>query len=180
MASFNLCECSGAGTPDRRLPGPSRDCTRERGGDIPSPSEKRVNRFPALDWPSKLDSVRPVHHGRHHQYFLSEISGMRPSRKSLSSSICGIVIGPSRTDNGDNHKRHFVLYARTEFTAVLQRRAASRPSICLHTGGSPANRARMHCGARNRLSAVLAVTPRNTRAERSAQRNDKCSASQAR
>jgi hypothetical protein len=40
----------------------------------------------------------------------------------------------SRTDYGrDNHKRQFVLYSRTGFTAALQRRAATQPEIVLHT-----------------------------------------------
>jgi AAA+ ATPase superfamily predicted ATPase len=40
----------------------------------------------------------------------------------------------SRTDYGrDTPKRQFVLYARTGFTAALQRRAASEPGIVLHT-----------------------------------------------
>jgi hypothetical protein len=40
----------------------------------------------------------------------------------------------SRTDYGrDNHKRQFVLYARTGFTTALQRRAATQPGIVLHT-----------------------------------------------
>jgi hypothetical protein len=40
----------------------------------------------------------------------------------------------SRTDYGrDNHKRQFVLYARTGFTTTLQRRAAAQPGIALHT-----------------------------------------------
>src|SRR5258708_9545356 len=43
IASFNLGECSGAGTTDRRSPGPSRHCTRERGGDIPATSENRLD-----------------------------------------------------------------------------------------------------------------------------------------
>src|SRR5258708_37850262 len=42
IASFNLGECSGAGTTDRGSPGPSRHCTRERGGDIPATSENRL------------------------------------------------------------------------------------------------------------------------------------------
>ena len=40
----------------------------------------------------------------------------------------------SRTDYGrDNHKRQFVLYARTGFTTALQRRAATQPGVVLHT-----------------------------------------------
>ncbi len=40
----------------------------------------------------------------------------------------------SRTDYGrDNHKRQFVVYARTGFTTALQRRAATQPGIALHT-----------------------------------------------
>jgi AAA+ ATPase superfamily predicted ATPase len=40
----------------------------------------------------------------------------------------------SRTDYGrDNHKRQFVLYARTGFTTTLQRRAAAQPGVVLHT-----------------------------------------------
>lgn len=40
----------------------------------------------------------------------------------------------SRTGFGrDNHKRQFVLYARSGFTTALQRRAAAQPGIALHT-----------------------------------------------